>query len=70
MNPTKTAYTDKTPLIEKDVPISTMILRLNPEDTKSLPFGDYVYDLELTTAAGDVDTFIASESFVLTPEVA
>lgn len=70
MNPTKTAYTDKEPLIEKSVPIASMTLQLDPIDTKSLPFGDYVYDLELTFANGVVDTFIAGEPFIITPEIA
>ena len=69
MNPSKTAYADSKPLIEKTIPNDTMILHLNPADTKSLPFGDYVYDCEITFANGDKDTFINNASFVLLPEV-
>lgn len=62
-------YEDNEPLLVKSIPIETMILKLDPQDTKSLGFGTYVYDLELTYANGDVDTFITSSPFVLTPEV-
>ena len=62
-------YKDPVPLIEKDIPISTMILNLEPEDTKPFGFGEYVYDIELTFANGLVDTFINNETFILAPEV-
>lgn len=65
----RTEYTDATPLILKDIPISTMILKLEPEDTKPLGFGEYVYDIEITFANGDVDTFIKEATLELTPEV-
>lgn len=56
-------------LINKVVPSDTLILTLEPEDTKELPFGTYVYDIQLTTAAGEVDTFITKASLTLTEEV-
>lgn len=56
-------------LILKDIPISTMILHLKPEDTKHLTFGNYVYDIELTKENGDVDTFITKAALILTEEV-
>jgi len=62
-------YKDKEPLIEKDIPINSMILQLDPEDTKPLDFGRYVYDIELTYADGRVDTFITTAEFNLSPEV-
>lgn len=34
----KNDYNDETPLLIKEIPIDTMILTLNPEDTKHLPF--------------------------------
>ena len=46
-----------------------MTLTLQPSDTKNLPFGNYVYDIELTTADGFVDTFIGPATFTLTGEV-
>lgn len=60
---------EKMLLINKEVPLDTMILTLDPEDTKEMEFGDYVYDLELTNSAGEVDTFIDRAMFTLTEEV-
>ena len=65
----KRDYKDKTPLLLKDIPIDTLILHLEPNDTKPLRFGDYVYDIQLTTANGDVDTFIYEATFKLAKEV-
>ena len=56
-------------LILRDIPIDTMLLVINPEDTKSLEFGNYVYDIQLTKANGDVDTFITASKLKLTAEV-
>lgn len=60
---------DKECLILRDIPIDTMLLILYPEDTKSLEFGSYVYDIQLTKANGDVDTFITASKLKLTAEV-
>ena len=65
----KRSYSDRAPIIEKIIPNDTQILELLPSDTKPLGFGSYVYDCELTTASGDVDTFIAGASLVITEEV-
>ena len=56
-------------IIEKKIPNDTRILHLEPNDTKKLPFGKYVYDIEITFANGDVDTFINNEDFILGTEV-
>lgn len=69
LNSSRTAYVEKEPLVEKSISISDMMLRLDPEDTKSLPFGDYAYDIEITFADGKVDTPINSAPFVLLSEV-
>lgn len=69
MNSTKTDYVDVEPLITKVIPNNTLVLRLEPEDTKSLGFGDYVYDVQITYADGRVDTFITASPFKITPEV-
>ncbi|MBP5597716.1 MAG: hypothetical protein J6Y02_20260 [Pseudobutyrivibrio sp.] len=45
-------------LIYKDIPISTLVLQIDPPDTKSLKFGKYKYDIEFTDAAGHVSTGI------------
>ena len=65
----KQTYDDVNPLLVKDVPIDTMKLRLDPNDTKLLPFGTYVYDIQLTKATGEVDTFISKGKLKLTEEV-
>lgn len=65
----KRNYTDKNPLILKAIPFDTMMLHLKPEDTKHLIFGrEYVYDVQITFANGDVRTFIKGK-IKLTPEV-
>lgn len=69
MNSKQTEYKDVEPLILKQIPIDTRILELEPEDTKSLGFGTYVYDIQITFADGTVDTFITEALFKLTPEV-
>ena len=38
--------------------VGTPTLSIRPEHTKNLPPGDYVYDIQLKTAAGDVYTVI------------
>lgn len=65
----RSVYTDVEPLIEKNIPTDTMLLHLQPSDTKQLAFGDYIYDIEITFANGDVDTFIQEARFTLLPEV-
>ena len=65
----KVDYNDKLPLLVKDIPVGTMILTIDPEDTKNLDFGRYVYDIELTKATGEVDTFITKATIKLTEEV-
>ena len=46
-----------------------MLLEIAPEDTEPLPFGRYVYDIELTTADGTVDTFISKAIINICEEV-
>ena len=45
-------------LLYKEIPNSTLVLTLRPEDTENLPYGEYGYDIEITMATGIVDTFI------------
>ena len=65
----KANYTDGNTLLIKDIPIDTLKLVLNPEDTKDLAFGTYVYDVQLTKASGEVDTFITTSKIKITEEV-
>lgn len=64
----KRDYYDDEPLILKTIDPNDMVLRLDPSDTKDLPFGNYVYDIEITMEDGYVDTFI-SDNLVLGYEV-
>ena len=54
-------------LIQKEL-VSEKIL-ISPEDTDALPYGNYVYDVQLTQANGDVTTIIKPSKFVVTEEV-
>lgn len=61
----KEKYTDTNTVLEIPVPLATMILHIEPEDTKPLPMGKtYVYDIELTTETGDVVTFYEGKFLV------
>ena len=65
----KKDFKEGDPLLLINIPIDTMMLVINPEDTKNLSYGSYVYDIELTTEAGVVDTFIDRAKLKLTEEV-
>ena len=46
-------------LIHKDIPLDTLMLEIEPQDTKPLAMNKtYVYDVEYTDINGRVDTFI------------
>ena len=60
-------WDDATALVERTVPTSTWLLKIVPEDTSSLGFKVYKYDVQLTTATGDVYTYILGE-FEVTKE--
>lgn len=65
----KHKYTDADVLIIKEIPIDTLQLKIEPQDTKNLTMGKtYVYDIELTNQYGDVDTFIIGK-FTISKEV-
>lgn len=56
----KARYSDEDVVLEKNIPIDTLVLEIEPQDTKSLEMrSSYVYDIQLTTADGKIDTFIA-----------
>jgi len=66
----KKTYADAEPLIVKNIPTDTLLLHLEPADTKNLEAPmNYVYDIEMTYANGDVDTFIAKAKLMLMEEV-
>ena len=68
MTPDGGNYLDDTPLIRKTVPNDTMVLTLLPTDTKTMKFGLYNYDIQVTLANGDVDTVVFGD-LELMPEV-
>lgn len=57
------------PMLVKEIPTDTMTLVLNPEDTKQFKYGQYRYDIQITTADGLVDTFIDRAVLAITEEV-
>ena len=64
----KKDYTDRECLIEKTYTVNPFALHLDPQDTKMLNFGDYVWDMEVVLANGYTETF-ASGIFTVTEEV-
>lgn len=67
---TKKKFKDTENIVfEKIIPNDTQILTIKPEDTKSMSFGKYVYDIQITYANGDVDTFIDKATLAITEEV-
>ena len=56
-------------LVEKEINVSNMILQLNENDTKNLPFGDYRYEIELVKANGSHYTVIENELFTIGKEL-
>lgn len=65
----KEAYDDIDCLFTKQVPIDSLVLQIDPEDTKDLDFGTYVYDIQLTMTDGTVDTFITKAKLRIMEEV-
>lgn len=59
---------DDEPLIEKKC-VGAANFHIKPEDTRSLEFGRYKYDVQVTTSDGDNYTPIADKVFVITKEV-
>ncbi len=57
--------TDREPILAIDIPITSLRLRLAPEQTRNLPYGSYVYNISLTKVNGDVDTFIADGKILI-----
>lgn len=63
-----TDFKEAEPLLRKEVSPETLMLELEPEDTRDLKFGKYVYDVHLVKEDGWVDTFIQDEEFDLLKE--
>lgn len=67
----KGAYTDNIPILVKDIPIDTMLIRLESEETEIMKARrmPYVYDVQLTLPDGTVATVIAKGKLYVTEEV-
>ena len=67
----KRKYADRNTVLLKDIPVDTLRLRLESEETKLLraAWAPYVYDIQLTAADGTVDTFIDRGRLIVTEEV-
>lgn len=65
----KKRYKDPEPIFVKNIPTDTMELVIEPEDTKTMEFGSYKYDIELTMSDGTVSTVIPRSDFVVQEEV-
>lgn len=63
----KKTVLDAAPCVQLIVP-GGEVLHIKPEDTKAMSFGKYVYDVQLTTADGDVYTIIPPTPFELLKE--
>lgn len=59
---------DKDYLLQKTA-IGSTLIHIKPEDTNSMAFGKYVYDIQLDTSEGDVYTIIGPTTFELLTEV-
>ena len=59
---------DAAPCVQIIVP-GGEVLHIKPEDTKSMAFGKYVYDIQITMADGDVYTIVPPATFDLLKEV-
>lgn len=65
----KELYEDEECLVEKEIPTDTLIVHIEPEDTQDLDFGEYVWDIQITFANGDVYTFIERAKLKLLEDV-
>lgn len=54
-------------LIQKTV--TDGIVYIAPSDTETLSYGEYAYDVQLTTQSGDICTIITPAKFIVEPEV-
>lgn len=64
----KKSVNDAEALVTKTV-VGINHFHIEPKDTSGLDFGKYKYDVQLTTADGDVHTVITPSTFKITQEV-
>ncbi len=60
-------YDSGNPVLSKTVDNESLLLRLSPEDTASLPYGEYAYKCVIVYEDGNVDTFIDGVTLNLVP---
>lgn len=66
----KKSYDDSNVVLEKEIPVDSMLLHIRPEDTKPLNQpARFVYDIQLLKEDGSVYTFIAKAELRITEEV-
>ena len=63
----KNVYTDE--MIFQKISKGNAVFKILPSDTKELDFATYVYDIELTTADGDVYTVVPYSMLYILKEV-
>ena len=59
---------DTEALLQKTA-LGVSLFHIKPEDTSSMSFGKYKYDVQLTTSTGDVYTIVEPTTFEILPEV-
>lgn len=59
----KTNATDPEPLVTIQAPEEDTDITIMPSDTKDLTYGQYIYDVHVETAAGNIYTVIANKVF-------
>ena len=64
----RTAF-DRKPKLKKTIPNDTLILSIEPTDTMAWDFGDYIYDIKINYADGNIETILADETFSIGLEV-
>lgn len=64
----KKSVKDESPLVQK-VADTTNQIYIEPNDTKGLKFGSYIYDVQLDTSYGEVYTVIEPSTFEISREV-
>lgn len=57
----KKTYNDEEPILLKNIPVDTMVLRLESSDTKLLEQpASYVYDIQITIDDGSTEGFVST----------
>ncbi len=62
----KSSYSDRNVKLSKDIPYDTLELRIDSNDTKTLPQpSSYVYEISITMSDGTVDTFLKGNLYIV-----